>query len=331
MNRRAFISALGGAAAAHLSTWPLAARAQLPAVPTIGVLGSASAAAYSERLTLIRQALAELGFTEGRTVAMEYRWAEGQLDRLPALAVDLADRKVNVIVATGGLQAPRAAMAATSTIPIVFSTDGDPVKQGLVSSLNRPGGNATGVTVFTTSLTAKRLGIFRELVPKTKVFGVLVNPTAAQAREQMQDAEDGARSLGFEIRVIGARSDTEFEPALATFAGVPDVALLVSADPLFIARRETLVAAVNRHSIPAIYGRRDFAAAGGLISYGPNVAEPYRLMGAYVGRILKGEKPADLPVAQPTKFELVINRKTAKMVGLSVPDRLLALADEAIE
>jgi putative tryptophan/tyrosine transport system substrate-binding protein len=319
------MSLLGGAAA-----WPLAARAQ-QAMPVIGVLGSASAAAYSERLTLIRQALAEAGFTEGRTVAMEYRWAEGQLSRLPELAADLVSRKVNVIIATGGLQAPRAAMSATNTIPIVFSTDGDPVKQGLVASLNRPGGNATGITVFSASLTAKRLEIFRELVPKAKVFGVLVNPTAAQAPEQIQDAEEGARSLGFEIRALNARSDAEFEPALTTLAGVRDAALLVSADPLFIARRETLVAVTNRHAIPAIFGRRDFAAAGGLASYGANVAEPYRLMGTYVGRILKGEKPADLPVAQPSKFELVINLNTAKALGLALPDKLLAIADEVIE
>jgi putative ABC transport system substrate-binding protein len=326
MRRREFIALLGSAAA-----WPLAARAQQQPMPVIGVLGSASATAYSERLTLIRQALAEAGFTEGRTIAVEYRWAEGQLDRLPLLANDLVGRKVNVIIATGGLQAPRAAMSATNTIPIVFSTDGDPVKQGLVASLNRPGSNVTGITVFSASLTAKRLDIFRELVPKAKVLGVLVNPTATQAREQIQDAEEPARALGFEIRVLNARSDAEFEPALSALGGVRDAALLVSADPLFIARRETLIAAANRHAIPAIYGRRDFAAAGGLASYGANLAEPYRLMGTYVGRILKGEKPSDLPVVQPAKVELVINLKTAKALGLTIPDKLLALADEVIE
>jgi putative ABC transport system substrate-binding protein len=325
MKRREFITMVGGAAAA----WPLAARAQQPAMLVIGVLGSASEAAYTERLTLIRQGLAEIGFVEGRTVAMEYRWARGQLDRLPALAVDLVGRKVNVIIATGGLQAPRAAMSVTSTIPIVFSTDGDPVKQGLVASLNRPGGNATGITVFSASLTAKRLEIFRELVPKTKVFGVLVNPTATQAPEQIQDAEETGRSMGFEIRVLSARSDADFEPALTALVGIGDAALLVSADPLFT--RAMLVAVANRHGIPAIYGRRDFAADGGLVSYGANVAEPYRVMGTYVGRILKGERPADLPVEQPTKFELVINLKTARALGLTIPDKLLALADEVIE
>jgi putative ABC transport system substrate-binding protein len=327
LRRRDFITLLGGAAA-----WPVAASAQhQEAVPVIGVLGSAAAQAYKQRLTLIRQALAEAGFAEGHTVAMEYRWAAGQLDRLPALAGDLVSRKVNVIIATGGLQASRAAVSATSTIPVVFSTDGDPVEQGLVASLNRPGGNATGITVFSALLTAKRLELFRELTPKTKVFGVLVNPTATQAAKQIQDAEESARSLGCEIRVLHVRSDADFEPALTALSGVHDPALLVSADPLFIARRETLVAVANRHAIPAIYGRRDFAAVGGLASYGPNVAELYHFMGAYVGRILKGERPGDLPVVEPAKFEFVINLKTAKALGLEVPDKLLALANEVIE
>jgi putative ABC transport system substrate-binding protein len=327
MRRRDFIATFAGLAFA----WPLAARAEQPGMPVIGVLGSASPASYVERLTLIRQALAEAGFTEGHTVAIEYRWAEGQLDRLPALAVDLVGRKVNVIIATGGLQASRAAIATTSTIPIVFSTDGDPVKQGLVSNLSRPGGNATGITVFSASLTAKRLDVFHGLVPKTKLFGVLVNPTAAQAQEQLRDAEESARSLGLETRVLNARNEAEFEPALTALSDVADSALLVSADPLFIARRETLVAVANRHGIPAIYGRREFAAAGGLASYGADLAEPYRLMGSYVGRILKGEKAGDLPVIQPTKFEFVINSKTAKALGIVVSPSLLAIADEVIE
>jgi putative ABC transport system substrate-binding protein len=205
------------------------------------------------------------------------------------------------------------------------------VKQKLVASLNRPDGNATGITVFSASLTAKRLEVFHELVPKAKIFGVLVNPTATQAPEQIQDAEETGRSIGFEIRVLSARSDADFEPALTALAGIGDAALLVSADPLFIARRAMLVAVANRHGIPAIYGRRDFAVDGGLVSYGANLAEPYRVMGTYVGRILKGERPADLPVEQPTKFELVINLKTARALGLTIPDRLLALADEVIE
>jgi putative tryptophan/tyrosine transport system substrate-binding protein len=327
MTRREFITLLGGAAAA----WPLAAHAQQPAMPAIGVLGSASADVYRERLTLIRQGLAEAGFSEGRNLAIEYRWAEARLDRLPALAAELVGRRVSVIVATGGLQAPRAAMAATSTIPIVFSTDGDPVQQGLVASFNRPGGNATGITAFTAALTAKRLDILRTLVPKANVFAVLVNPTAMQASEQMKEAQDSVRSLGFDLRVLHARSEADFDPALATLGGVQNVALLVSADPLFNARRQILIASANRYAIPAIYSRREFAADGGLISYGGSGSAPYRLMGTYVGRILKGEKPADLPVAQPTKFELVINLKTATELRLDVPDKLLALADEVIE
>jgi len=327
MRRREFITSLGGAAV----LWPLSTGAQQLVTPVVGVLGSGSAAAYGERLALIRRALAEAGFTEGMTVAMEYRWAESQLDRLPDLAIDLVGRNVNVIIATGGLQAPRAALSATKTIPIVFSTDGDPVKQGLVASLNRPGGNATGITVFSGSLNAKRLDIFHELVPRTKVFGVLINAAAPQAPEQIRDAEESARALGLAVRVVNVRSDAEFEPAFAALAEVRDAALLVSADPLFVARRETLVATANRHAIPAIYGRRDFTAAGGLISYGANVADLYRLMGSYAARILKGEKPASLPVAQPAKFELTINLKTAKALGLDVPPKLLALADEVIE
>ncbi len=326
MRRREFITLLGGSAA-----WPLVARAQQPAMPAIGVLGSASADVYRERLALIRQGLAETGFSEGRNVAIEYRWAEAQLDRLPALAAELVGRRVSVIVATGGLQAPRAAMAATSTIPIVFSTDGDPVQQGLVASFNRPGGNATGITAFTAALTAKRLDILRALVPRANVFAVLVNPTAMQASEQTKEAQDSVRSLGFDLRVLHARSEADFDPALAMLGGVQNVALLVSADPLFNARRQILIASVNRYAIPAIYSRREFAADGGLISYGGSGSAPYRLMGTYVGRILKGEKPADLPVARPTRFELVINLKTATGLWLDVPDELLALADEVIE
>ena len=302
VGRRQFIAGLSGTALA----WPLAARAQQPAMPVIGVLGSASATADKERLKLIGQGLAESGFTEGRNVAMDYQWAEGQLDRLPALAAELVGRRPNVIIATGGLQTPRAAMAATSTIPIVFSTDGDPVKQGLVASLNRPGGNATGITVFSASLTAKRLELFRGVVPAAEVFAILVNPTAGQAAEQISDAQASARVLGLEMRVVNARSDAEFEPALAALAEVRNAALVVAADPLFLARRDALVSAANQHQIPATYGRRDFVVAGGLMSYGANLAEPYRLMGVYAGRILKGEKPADLPVQEPTKFELVL-------------------------
>jgi putative ABC transport system substrate-binding protein len=327
MRRRDFITLLGGAATA----WPAAVYAQHVRMPIIGVLGSGSPAVYAERLTLIRQGLEAVGFAESRTVIIEYRWAEGKLDRLPGLANELVGRGVNVIVATGGLQAVRAATAATTTIPIVFSTDGDPVKQGLVANLNRPGANATGITVFSASLTAKRLEIFRQIVPKAKVIGVLIDSTADQATQQVRDAEEAARSLGLEAQVLAVSSEMDFDPVLGTFSKLTDVALLVSADPLFIAERETLVRTANRHRIPAIYGRREFAATGGLASYGANLAEPYHLMGTYVGRILKGEKVANLPVAQPTKFELVVNSRTAKALDIALSPSLLAIADEVIE
>jgi putative ABC transport system substrate-binding protein len=326
MRRREFITLLGGAAVG----WPLVGHAQ-QATPVIGVLGSGDAKTYSDRLALIRLGLMDTGYAEGRNVALEYRWAEGQLERLPALAADLVGRRVNVIIATGGVQAALAAKGATSSIPIVFSTDGDPVKDGLVASLNRPGGNATGVTILTTSLTAKRLDLFRELVPKASVFALLVDPTGLQASEQLKDAEEAAHALGHEVRVLQASTESDFEPAIATLSGSTNVALLVSASPFFNARREALVAAANRHGIPTMYGRREFVSAGGLISYGANLSEPHRLLGAYAGRILKGEKPADLPVAQPTKFELIINLKTARAQGVEIPAKLLALADQVIE
>jgi putative tryptophan/tyrosine transport system substrate-binding protein len=330
MRRRDAIGILGGAAAASLLR-PLATRALNAAMPVIGVLGSASASAYGERLTFIGQGLADSGFTEGRNVAMDYRWAEGQLDRLPALAAELVDRRADVIIATGGLQAPQAAIAATRTIPIVFSTDGDPVKQGLVASLSRPGGNATGITVFSASLTAKRLELFRALVPAATVFAILANPASAQAADQIADAQASAQVLGFELRVLSVRSEAEFEPTLAALAETGDAALVVTADPLFIARRNALVDAANQHRIPASFGRREFVTGGGLMSYGANLAEPYRLMGAYAGRILKGEQPSGLPVQQPTKFEFVVNLKTAKALGLTIPQSILQLADEVVE
>jgi len=327
MRRRDFISFLAIVAASR----PIVAHAQHAGMPVVGVVGSGSPAAYAVRLTLIRQGLAETGFTESRTVAIEYRWAEGQLDRLPSLANELVARGVNVVVATGGLQAVHAAMTATNTIPIVFSTDGDPVRQGLVSNLNRPSSNATGITVFSASLTAKRLEVFRQIVPKTKIIGVLINLTAEQAAQQTRDAEEAARSLGSQTHLLEVRSDLDFDQVLGDFSKLTDIGLLVSADPIFIAGRGKLVATANRYRIPAIYGRRDFAAAGGLASYGANLEEPYRLMGTYVGRILKGEKVANLPVVQPTKFEFVINSKTAKALGIAISPSLLAIADEVIE
>ena len=326
MRRRAFLRLLSGAAAL-----PLTARAQQPAMPVIGVLGSAAAAAYTERLNLIAASLEKNGFVKDRNVAIEFRWADGHLDLLPALASDLVAHKVNIIIATGGLQAARAALSATRTIPIVFSTDGDPIQQGLVASLNKPSGNATGITTFTASLTTKRLEIIHELLPRAKIIGALVNSTATQAEEQLRDAEYAVHARGLEFRVLNVSGEADFEPVLSTFGGVQDSALLVAADPLFIARRELLVAVANRQRIAAIFGRRDFASAGGLISYGADLSEPYRQMGVYVARILKGDKPGELPVVEPTKFDLVLNLKTAKALGIAVPPTLLTLADEVID
>jgi len=327
VKRREFISLLAGLAACR----PKVAHAQHAGMPVVGVVGSGSPAVYTERLTLIRRGLEETGFTESRTVAIEYRWAEGQLDRLPSLADELVARGVNVVVATGGLQAVHAAMTAPNTIPIVFSTDGDPVRQGLVSNLNRPSGNATGITVFSASLTAKRLEIFRQIVPKTKTIGVLINLTAEQAAQQTRDAEEAARSLGLKTHVLEVRSELDFDQVLGDFSKLTDAALLVFADPILVAGRGKLIATANRYRIPAIYGRREFAAAGGLASHGANLEEPYRLMGTYVGRILKGEKVANLPVAQPTKFEFVINSKAAKALGITMSPSLLAIADDVVE
>jgi putative ABC transport system substrate-binding protein len=325
MRRREFISLLGGAA-----TWPLAAHGQ-QTTALIGILGSGSPRTYADRLAAIRHGLKETGYVEGRNIAFEYRWADSRLDLLPALAAELVDRRVRIIIATGGSPAPLAAKAATTTIPIVFSTDGDPVKEGLVASLNRPGSNATGITVLTTALSAKRLEIFRELVPKAEVVGVFVNPTSAYGREQARDAEEAGHALGQRIHVVNVSSESEIEPAFTTLANLRIAALMVTASPLFVARREQIVRRAQHHAIAAIYGRREFAAVGGLISYGAHLAELYRQLGIYSGRILNGEKPAELPVVQPTKFELVINLKTAKALGLETPPRLLALTDEVIE
>jgi putative ABC transport system substrate-binding protein len=326
VRRREFITLLGGAA-----IWPLAARAQPLATTLIGFLGSGSPQTYVDRLVAIRQGLKETGFVEGQNLAIEYRWADGRLDQLPALAADLAGRQVRIIVASGGSPAPLAAKAATSTIPIVFSTDGDPVKEGLVASLNRPGGNATGVTVLTTSLAAKRLEIFDEVVPKANAIAVLINPTNAEGIEQARDAEAAARALAQRIHVLNVSSQGDIEPAFAAMVEMRIAALMVTASPLFVAQREQIVRLAQRNAIAAMYGRRDFVAIGGLMSYGANLTELYRQLGLYTGRILKGEKPAELPVMQPTKFELAINLKTAKALGLTVPPALLARADEVIE
>jgi putative tryptophan/tyrosine transport system substrate-binding protein len=327
VKRREFIALLGGSAA----VWPLATRAQQPALPVIGFLASysASADAAAQNVAAFRQGLSEAGYVEGRNVMIEYRYGEGNYDRLPELAAELVRRQVNVLVAGGG--SGLVAKAATTTIPIVTAIGGDPVLSGHVASLNRPGGNLTGVALFAYSLGPKRLEVLRELIPNAKLIVVLANPANIQALSDTRDVEAAARAAGQQIAVLTATSESEFEPAFAAMVQQRADALLVMADPYLNSRREQLIALAARHAIPAIYEWREFAAAGGLISYGTNLPEAYRQVGVYTGRVLKGERPADLPVMQSTKFELVINLKTAKALGLDVPLHFQQLADEVIE
>jgi putative tryptophan/tyrosine transport system substrate-binding protein len=327
MKRREFITLLGGAAAA----WPLAGRAQQPAMPVIGFLNSASPATYSHLLGSFRQGLKDSGFSEGENVAIEYRWAENEFDQLPPLARELVRRQVAVIAATGGIHSALAAKAATSTIPIVFNIGDDPVRLGLVASLARPGGNVTGVNNFIYELVAKRLTLLRELVPSAIRVAVLVNPGNAQTETTLRDVEAAARQAGLQIQVAKASTAREIDAAFAALARDRVDALFVPPDPLFISRRIQIVQLAARHVVPATYPVRDFAEAGGLMSYGTNTADAWRQTGVYTGRILKGAKPADLPVVQPTKFELIINAQTARMLDLTVPPSVFATADEVIE
>ena len=327
MRRRDFIKVIAGSAAAL----PLAARAQQTAMPVIGYLQSASPSYFAQFSDAVRQGLNEIGYVEGQNVAIERRSAEGHYDRLTALAVGLVDRQVAVILAAGGTDPAKAAKAATSNIPIVFVSAADPVRTGLVASLNRPGGNVTGVSLLASALDAKKLGLLRELAPKASTIGVLINPDYPSANSQREEAQQAAARLGLRPLMLSARADGEIDLAFASAAKQGADALLVATDPFLLSRRERLVALAARYAVPAIYAQREVVTAGGLISYGPHFWDGYRQAGAYVGRVLKGEKPADLPVLQPTKFELVINLKTAKALGLEVPDRLLALADEVIE
>jgi putative ABC transport system substrate-binding protein len=326
LKRREFIRLLGGAAA-----WPVAARAQPMAGPVVGFMSSRSAGDSSRVVAAFRQGLAETSPVEGRNVVIEFRWAQGQFDRLPALAAELVGRRVAVIAAVGGQQSARAAKAATGSIPIVFGIGEDPVDEGLVTSLSRPDGNITGATFFTSLLGAKRLGLLRDLVPGADAIALLVNPNTSQGQRQTRDVQDAARALGQRLVVLNGGSDESIEAGFAALVQQRVGALLVGSDPFFDVRRDRLVALAAQHRVPAIYQFREYALAGGLMSYGASITDMYRQVGLYVGRVLKGEKPVDLPVMQPTRFELVINLKTAKALDVKISDNLLTLADEVIE
>ena len=326
MKRRAFITLLGGAAV----SWPLAARAQQPTLPVIGFLRSSSIERSMHLVNAFRQGLKETGYSEGENVTIEYRSAEGQYYRLPDLAADLIRRQVKVIVATGGSGAAHAAKMLTSTIPIVF-TGADPVQSGLVADLSRPGGNVTGVSTLSTEIGAKRLGLLHELVPNATTIALLHNPKNPEAEGPLQDVLSAAPSLGKQIWVLNAASESEIDAAFVAMAHERPGALLPNPDAFLNSRRDQIVTLANYHKLPALYFWREQALVGGLVSYGPIHTEPYRLVGMYTGRILKGAKPSDLPVIRSTKFELVINLKTAKSLGIDIPPTLLARADEVIE
>lgn len=331
MHRRDFIQVVIGLAAAWSALWPLVAQAQ-PAMPVIGFLSSTSPDLYVTRLQAFRQGLKEAGYVEGQNVAIEYRWADGKNDRLPALAAELIRPDVKVLVAGGGTPTALAARAATATVPVVFAVAVDPVKAGLVESMIRPGGNLTGVTNLGVEVGPKRLELLRELLPKAAVIAVLVNPAnPALAEQYLQSVEPVARSLGVQLHVLNASTDRDLDTAFASLAEARASALLIMPDVFFTTRAEKLAALSLRHKVPSIYEYRPFTAAGGLVSYGPDEGEYYRLLGIYAGKVLKGEKPATLPVVQSTKVELIINLKTAKTLGITVPQPLAGRADEVIE
>jgi putative tryptophan/tyrosine transport system substrate-binding protein len=327
VKRRDVVLMLGSAAVG----WPLAASAQQKAMPVIGFLGGASPGPSAPRAVAFLRGLSEIGYIEGQNVAIEYRWAEGRYDRLPALAADLVARKVDVIATGGGPPEALAAKSATSTIPIVFAMGGDPVELGVVASLARPGGNLTGVSFLNVELMPKRLELLSELVPQARVIALLVNPNNPLTEPMIRDVQEAARAKGVQLHVAKAGTESEIDAAFATLVALHIGALVVGADPFFNSRREHLVALASRHAVPVIYQWREFAAEGGLISYGTSLTGVFRQLGTYAGRILKGAKPADLPVQQPMRFELVVNLKTAKALGLTVPPSILARADEVIE
>jgi putative tryptophan/tyrosine transport system substrate-binding protein len=325
-NRREFITLLGGAAA-----WPLAARAQQPAMPVVGFLNGASPKELASRVDAFRDGLREKGYVEGQSVAIEYRWGLGQYERLPDMAADLARHRVAVIAATGGLPSVRAAKAATSEIPIVFTMGGDPVAFGLVASLNRPGGNVTGVTLISGEIASKRIALLRDLLPGARRLGVLMNSTTPASEAEAAVAERAAQRLGWQVKVLTVDKGSDFDAAFQPLARERVDALVVTTDPIFESQRDRIVTLAAQHAVPTIYALREYAVAGGLMSYGASISDVYRQAGLYAGRILKGEKAADLPVMQASMFDLLINLKTAKMLGIAVPPALLALADEVIE
>ena len=328
MGRREFVALLGGAAAA----WPLAARAQQTAVPVVGFLDPRSFEANADRVGAFRRGLKDAGYVEGENVAIDYRWAENQMDRLQELAAELVRRRVAVIAASGGPDTAFAAKMSTTVIPIVFAVGDDPVRLGLVASLARPGGNLTGINFFVSELAAKRLELLRQLVPTATRVAVLVNPTEATLTEStLRDVEAVARAVGLQIKVLNASTSREIDTAFETIGRERSDVLFVGTDPFFVSRRVQLAQLTTLHKVPAIYALRQYAESGGLMSYGASLTDAYRQMGAYAGRLLKGAKPADLPVVQASKFELVVNAQTARMLGLAVPPSLLAVADEVIE
>ena len=327
MRRRDFLSALGGAAA----SWPLGARAQQAALPVVGFMSGRSAPDSAHLVAAFREGLSEAGFVDGQNVIIEFRWADGQYDQLPALAAQLVSRPVTVLVGVGGDPSAQAAKRATSTIPIVFGTGGDPIKAGLVDSFNRPGANLTGYTLLTNEMESKRVGLLRELVPGAALVGVLLNPKFVPGAQQSQQIENAARTVDQKLVIATASSDEELSAAFASLVRERVNALLVAADPYFDTRRDRIIAFAAQNRLPAIYQFREFAAAGGLISYGPRITDGYRQAGNYTGQILKGAKPGNLPVLQPTKFEMVINLKTANALNLALPNSIQLLADEVIE